>query len=180
MYLPAQSSWTTIRSTRAMASSDYNLLQGATPEDLAVIRDLLTDEDIQRFGQYINQDVLWNSEAFVDKVGFSKKENAIRNARSKGLIVCDISEKEAVGLTEIDGRPIVNPVPAGTVLPPSSRARVNFMGTWQILEWLSGANTERGEAVRKALWWLFFVHDKEGMQQEVGDIYFPQVYIMYA
>ena len=153
--------------------ADYSLLQGATAEDLALIRELLTDDDIQRFGQYINSDVLWNSDAFVDKVGFSKKEHAIRNARSKGIIKYNIHVKEVVGLTEIDGRPIVNPLPAGTVIPPRSSARVNFMGTWEILEWLSGATTDRAFRVRKALWWLFFVHDKERMQKEVGDIYFP-------
>ena len=138
VYLPAQSSWTTTRSTRAMASSDYSLLQGATAEDLALIRDLLTDEDIQRFGQYISQDVLWNSDAFVDKVGFDRKDTAIRNARAKNLIFCDVSLKEACGMKKIQGLPIINPVPTSTVVPPSSRARVRFMRTWDVFEWITG------------------------------------------
>jgi hypothetical protein len=161
-----------------------SVLQGATKEDLSVIRDLLTDDDIIRFGQYLNTDVLWNSDAFVDKLGFATKVNAIRNARTKDLIVYDISLKEAVGLTELDGRPIVNPVPASTVVPPSSRTRVRFMGTWDVLEWISGATTDRAAAVRRALWWLFFVSDKEQLkrkldeaEREVGDvIYFVCVY----
>ena len=150
--------------------ADYSLLQGATAEDLALIRELLTDEDIQRFGQYINSDVLWNSDAFVDKVGFSKKEHAIRNARARKLVLYDISLKEAVGLLEIDGRPIMNPLPKGTFVDPKSRARARFMRTRGILEWIGGANTERGEAVREALWWFFFTADKERIQKEVGDI----------
>ena len=160
--------------------ADYSLLQGATPEDLALIQDLLTDEDIQRFRQYMTSDVLWNSDAFVDKVGFANKENAIRNARAKNLIFCHVSLKEACGMKEIQGLPIINPVPTHTVVPPSSRARVRFMKTWDVFEWITGATTERAKGVRKALGWFFFTADKERMQKEVGNIYFPQVYIMYS
>jgi hypothetical protein len=54
------------------------------------------------------------------------------------------------------------------------------MGTWEVLEWIGGATTDRAAAVRQALWWLFFVSNKYQLKRkldeaelEVGDaIYF--------
>ena len=146
-----------------------SLLHGASSEDIATLRDLLSDEVILRFGKYMNSDGLWNSDAFVDKIGFDRHDVAIRNARTKGLIACEMSLSDAVGLTAIEGRPIINPIPAGTAVPPKSRARARFMGTQQVLEWISGANTESAASVRKALWWFFFLSDKERMQGKLDE-----------
>ena len=145
-----------------------DLLDGATPEDVEILQDLLSDADMKRFSLYLKKQVLWNTEAFVEKVGFAKKENAMKNAKSKNLIRHDINIKKAVGLTEIDGIPIINPVPADTPIPARSNTRIKYMGTWDLLEWIGGASTDRGVQVRRALWWLFFTADENKYQKKVG------------
>jgi hypothetical protein len=140
------------------------ILSGATPEDTIIIKEFLDDEAIMRLDQYIDKNVLWNSDTFIDRVGFSKKEHAIRNARKNGLIKYDVPLKRAIGLTSINGVSIVNPLPKDTSVPLKSRARARYMGTRDILEWISGAQTERAKRVQNALWWLCFISDRERMK----------------
>ena len=66
-------------------------------------------------------------------------------------------------MKKIQGLPIINPVPSQTQVDPKSRARVRFMKTWDVFEWITGATTERAKGVRKALGWFFFTVDKERM-----------------
>ena len=148
-----------------------DLLDEASAEDVEILQDLLSDEDLKRFGLYLKKQVLWNTDAFVDKVGFNKKEHAMRNAKSKNLIRHDMSLKKAVGLMEIGGIPIINPLPADTPVPPRSNTRIKFMGTWDLLEWIGGASTVRGAQVRRALWWLFFTADENKDQKKVSVLY---------
>lgn len=143
------------------AAANESVISKASADDLLSIRQLLSDQDIARLGQYMGENCLWNCAAFVDKVGFTRPDNAIRNARNKGLIICDLPLRKAVGLTEIDGLPIINPVPQETVVQPRERTMVRFMTTIGVLEWLSGAATEKAAAVRHALWWLYFSLNEE-------------------
>ena len=143
------------------------LLDGATKEDKILIQTLLSDPHIRRFGEYLNTDVLWNSDAFIAKTGFANKSISIRNARARNLIYCDLPMKKAIGLQKIDGREIVNYIPAGTPFDAKSRAHVRYMGTWEVLEWISGATTNKGEHVRKALLWFFYLSDKKNLNTKV-------------
>ncbi|ELT99915.1 hypothetical protein CAPTEDRAFT_206517 [Capitella teleta] len=134
------------------------LLNRATEKDVRVIRGLLADKTLVRFGKYIGQDVLWNCDEFVDEIGFNTRGNAFKSAFSRGLIEDNhnIDFAAAVGLTELDGMPIVNPLPADTPLVGHRQKKVKLMKTWNILHWISGAKTDRAEEVRTALWWMFF------------------------
>ncbi|ELU01444.1 hypothetical protein CAPTEDRAFT_198058 [Capitella teleta] len=123
------------------------LLNGATEKDIRVIRGLLADKTLVRFGKYIGQDVLWNCDEFVDEIGFNTRGNAFKSAFSRGLIEDNhnIDFTAAVGLTELDGMPIVNPLPADTPLEGNRQKKVKLMKTWNILHWISGAKTDRAE-----------------------------------
>ena len=143
------------------------ILDGATTQDLEMIRALLNDPEMCRFGSYLATDVLWDSDAFIAKTGFADKTTAIRNAKNRGLIYCDLPLKEAIGLRKIGDRVIVNYIPTGTPLDAKSQAHVRYMGTWQVLEWITGATTKKGEHVRKALLWFFFVADKKRLGTQV-------------
>ena len=154
-------------STPSTTSPLASLLDGATIHDMALIRALSQDPDILRFEMYLNTNVLWDSDAFIAKTGFSEKTTAIRNAKNRGLIFCDLPMKKAIGLRKIDGREIVNYIPAGTPFDAKSRAHVRYMGTWQVLEWITGAITKKGEHVRRALLWFFFLADKKRLETKV-------------
>jgi hypothetical protein len=146
------------------------ILSGATPEHAIIIKEFLDDEAIMRLDKYIDKNVLWNCDAFVDKVGFSERKNAFRHARKNGLIKYDVPLSRAVGLRSINGISIVNPLPKDIVVPPRSRTQVKYMGTWDILEWVSGAQTDRSKGVRNALWWLCFMSDRERMKAEISEL----------
>ncbi|ELT97950.1 hypothetical protein CAPTEDRAFT_218157 [Capitella teleta] len=93
---------------------------------------------------------------------YINRGNAFKSAFSRGLIEDNhnIDFTAAVGLTELDGMPIVNPLPADTPLEGNRQKKVKLMKTWNILHWISGAKTDRAEEVRTALWWMFFATDR--------------------
>ena len=146
-----------------------DVLQGATAKDIQIIRSLLSDEKICRFAKYIGQRVLWNCEEFVDKVGYSSRTNAFKSATTRNLVRFNVPYKDAVGLYDIDGMPIINPLPANTPLAGNLRMKVKFMGTWDIMHWISGANTQRANEVREALWWMFFAADHKAWSKRLDE-----------
>ncbi|ELU14512.1 hypothetical protein CAPTEDRAFT_212313 [Capitella teleta] len=134
----------------------------ATSGPIRKIRFMLTNKTLVRFGKYIGQDVLWNCDEFVDEIGFNTRGNAFKSAFSRGLIEDNhnIDFTAAVGLTELDEMPTVNPLPADTPLEGNRQKKVKLMKTWNILHWISGTKTDRAEKVRTALWWMFFATDR--------------------
>lgn len=156
-------------SPRQLHLSDMaTAVPSASTEDLKVITEILTYADVH-FRQHLGKDVLWVSDVFFDIAGFSKQGNTIRHARTKNLIHYELSLSSAVGLTELRGFPIVNPIPADTPVAPSSRAKAYFMTTWSVLEFLSGGSTPQAQAVRKALWYFFFTSEKAHLQKQLEE-----------
>ena len=154
---------------RAGDMTAEDVLQGATAKDIQIIRSLLSDEKICRFGKYIRQKVLWNCDEFVDKVGFYSRSNAFKSAIARNLVRFNVPYRDAVGLYKIDGMPIINPLPANTPLTGNLRMKVKFMGTWDIIHWISGANTQRATEVREALWWMFFAADHKAWSKRLDE-----------
>ena len=154
---------------RAVDMTAEDVLHGATAKDIEIIRSLLSDEKICRFGKYIGQKVLWNCDEFVDKVGFASKGNAFKSAIARDLVRFNVPYKDAVGLYDIDGMPIINPLPANTPLAGNLRMKVKFMGTLDILHWISAANTQRATEVREALWWMFLAADHKAWSKRLDE-----------
>ena len=164
---PACSSFLSSSSTPSVYAATSGGLGNATREDLSHVQDLIADSDVAWLCEHMGTEVVWRMETFIDKVGFSHPKSAIRNAKSRGLIMCEMPIRQAIGLTEVDGRKIINPLSAETPITPHTRTVVRFMCTMDVLEWLSGAGTEKAKGVRRALWWVYFIHPKEHVQIEL-------------
>ena len=153
-------------------SSD--LLSRASAEDLETIQSLLSDEDIEKLGEHIGEEVLWDVEPFISKLGFSaesekkQRANALRAAKNMAIDMVRVSLSQAVGKTEIENLPVVNPVSVDR--PSNDKNIITFMTSMNLLMRISGVNTESGKKIRKALWWLFFAIDRQAIEQLKEDV----------
>ncbi|ELU10540.1 hypothetical protein CAPTEDRAFT_191455, partial [Capitella teleta] len=70
---------------------------------------------------------------------------------------------EAIGLTDIDGIQIENPVQSGDVAPatPGPVKKIRFMLTRDLLQWIGDARTQEAGDIRMALWWFFSAADRD-------------------
>ena len=133
---------------------------GITPEELETLHSLMSDKDIARIGANLGRkDVLWSCDDFAEKLGFSKKVHAYRVAKQKNLIKYSLPLKDVIGVEEIDGMPVINPIPIDTVYHPMGHPVVKFMETWPLLQWMTLAPTELGARVTNVLWRIFFARD---------------------
>jgi hypothetical protein len=140
------------------------VLEGATAKDLEIIRALLSDDDLRRLCGHMSDEVLWVADTFLRHVGYSKKANAYKSAESKSLIEHELGLRDAVGLAEIEGMPVINPLPADTPVIPHTTAKIRYMTTRNILVWINEARTEAAANIRLALWWLFATVDRQYME----------------
>ncbi|ELU17147.1 hypothetical protein CAPTEDRAFT_197611 [Capitella teleta] len=125
------------------------ILAKASEKDWRILRGLVQDVCLNKVCDHIGENVLWNSNAFIPKLGYTKDLFAYRHDSARGLVRYERPITEAIGLTDIDGIQIGN-----------RQKKVKLMKTWNILHWISGAKTDRAEEVRTALWWMFFATDR--------------------
>ena len=143
-------------------------LSGLTESELTSIRKVLTDSNLAKCGKLIGRNVLWNCEEFVEKVGFYNKSSAYRFAGSMNLISFNLAYQDAVGIDEIEGLPVINPLAEGGSVHPMAHPKVRFMNTWNLLEWLTLARTQQASTLRKALWRVFFSRDNDKACSDVA------------
>lgn len=132
---------------------------GITPEELETLRSLVADKDIARIRANLGRkDVLWNCDAFAEKLGFSKKGNAYRFANQRNLVKYSLPYKAVIGVGVIDGMPVINPIPEDAeVNKVGAASRVaKFMETWPLLQWMALAPADLGARVATVLCRIIF------------------------
>jgi hypothetical protein len=154
------------------------MLLGASDADIEALRSVLRDTDLNHVMDSLNmKNSVWYVEPFAAKVGFANKENAYRAARNKNLFDSDMLLADAVGRTvtaspsvDAPSKTILNPVPDNTEVSASSRARVRFMTPSNLMEWLSGCQTEAARKLRRGLVWFYATHEKAQVQKEMEEV----------
>ena len=131
----------------------------------------MSDKDIARIGANLGRkDVLWNCDDFAEKLGFSKKAHAYRFAKQKNLIKYSLPLKDVIGIEEIDGMPVINPIPIDSEGHSMSHPVVKFMETWPLLQWMTLAPTELGARVTNVLWRIFFARDDGSIRKQLDEV----------
>jgi dsDNA-binding SOS-regulon protein len=144
---------------------------GITAEELETLHSLMTDSDIARIGANLGREVLWVCDNFAEKLGFSKKSHAYRFATQKELVKYSLPYNEVIGVEEIDGMPVVNPVQRDVDIHVKGVANrlVKFMETRELFEWLTLAPTDLGSRVRRVLWRVFFARNNDHIRQQLEE-----------
>ena len=144
-----------------------SILKKANKKDLQIIRSLVHDVALNKVCDHIGEDVLWNSNAFISKLGYKKLSYAYKHESARSLVRYEMTTTEAVDMTEIDGIKIMNPVQASDVTwtTPGPVQKIRFMLTRDLLQWIGDARTPESGDIRMALWWFFASADKEHMER---------------
>ena len=121
----------------------------------------------------ITQDALWNSESIIENVGYANRGTAMNNMKRKKFIYCVIGFPDAIGLTFLHGRPIVNPIPPDTDIPYRCRRRICFMTPLNALMWLIGSNTLKSRTLYNALSRTFLTLDRAAVLSDIQAIHPP-------
>jgi hypothetical protein len=75
------------------------ILTKASEKDLRILRGLVQDVCLNKVCDHIGENVLWNSNAFIPKLGYTKDSFAYRHDSARGLVRYERPITEAIGLT---------------------------------------------------------------------------------
>ena len=94
----------------------------------------------------------------------------MNNMKKKKFLDCVIGFPDAIGLTSIHGRPILNPIPPDTDIPYRCRRRICFMTPLNALLWLICSNTFKSRNLYNALSRTFLTLDRADIQAVLAEI----------